>query len=57
MFDRIRSRFARKPDRFDDWSALRDAGYRDVPHHYNRSHPHDRVDRDRLGVSPMGHLR
>ena len=57
MFDRIRSKFSRKPDHFDDWNALREAGYRDVPRHYNHSHVRDRADRERLGVELMGLLR
>ena len=57
MLTRIRSKFFRKPDHIDDWSALRNAGYRDVPRYYNHSHARDHADRERLGVQTIGHFR
>lgn len=57
MLTRIRSKFFRKPEHIDDWSALRNAGYRDVPRHYNHSYASDHADRERLSLLTMGHLR
>lgn len=57
MFTQLKSRFARRPSRADDWSALRDAGYRDVPRYYDRVHDRERADRERLGTQSMGFLR